>query len=304
MTSTRRPTIGVFDSGFGGLTVLKQLVHLIPHADYLYFGDTARLPYGSKSVETVARYAVQATHFLEQKGASFLVIACNTATALALPQITVASSVPVVGVVEPGAQHAAHQSRARKVVVIGTEATVSSHAYRQALERRGIDAREKACPLLVPLVEEGWIEHPVTEQVASIYLGEAFTDGFQDADVLVLGCTHYPLLRPLLERVAPKTATIVDSAHSTAQVVAAELAARAAQAATKVLAITAAPFEPAAAESAIEVGAAVAAATEIERRGPTRMRFFATDSVEKFQRLGAKFLGHPVKDVQHVDLNE
>lgn len=300
----RRPTIGVFDSGFGGLTVLKQLVHLIPNADYLYFGDTARLPYGSKSVETVARYAVQATHFLEQQRAKFIVIACNTATALALPQITVAASVPVIGVVEPGAQHAAEQSRARKVVVIGTEATVSSHAYRKALEARGIHAHEKACPLLVPLVEEGWIDHPVTERVAEIYLREAFADGFADADVLVLGCTHYPLLQPLLARVAPNTAAIVDSAHSTAKFVAAQLPPLDAPSATNVLPITTLPAEPDAATSTIKTAAAIAAANEVERRGPTRMRFFATDSVEKFQRLGAKFLGHPVKDVQHVDLKE
>jgi glutamate racemase len=300
----RRPTIGVFDSGFGGLTVLKQLVHLIPNADYFYFGDTARLPYGSKSVETVARYAVQATHFLEHQGANFLVIACNTATALALPQITAATSVPVVGVVEPGAEHAAHQSRARKVVVIGTEATVSSHAYRQALEARGIEAREKACPLLVPLVEEGWVEHPVTEQVASIYLAEAFADGFQDADVLVLGCTHYPLLHPLLKRVAPAKATIVDSAHSTAQVVAAQLQPPAPAPAHHFPPIVIPPREADAAASTLKTAAAIAAATDIERRGPTRMRFFATDSVEKFRRLGAKFLGHPVMDVQHVDLKE
>ena len=298
----RRPTIGVFDSGFGGLTVLKQLVRLVPRADYLYFGDTARLPYGSKSAETVARYAVQATHFLEQKGAKFLVIACNTATALALPEIIAASSVPVVGVVEPGAQHAAQQTRARKVVVIGTEATVASHAYRHALETRGIQAYEKACPLLVPLVEEGWIDHPVTEQVAGIYLAEAFADGFRDADVLVLGCTHYPLLQPLLARVAPKTATIVDSAHSTAEFVAAQLPPP--EPAPTVPPIILPPGEADATASTLKTAAAIAAAADVERRGPTRMRFFATDSVEKFQRLGAKFLGHPVRDVQHVDLKE
>jgi glutamate racemase len=305
MVNQRRPTIGVFDSGFGGLTVLRQLVQLIPKADYLYFGDTARLPYGSKSTETVARYAVQATHFLEQHGAKFLVIACNTATALALPQITVESSVPVVGVVEPGAQHAANQSRARKVVVIGTEATVSSHAYRHALEARGIKTREKACPLLVPLVEEGWIDHPVTEQVANIYLAEAFADGFEDADVLVLGCTHYPLLHPLLTRVAPRTAKIVDSAHSTAEFVSTQLPLRPARPAdTEPLPLAVPTKEAAAAASSMKTVAAIASAIEVERRGPTRMRFFATDSVEKFQRLGAKFLGHPVKDVQHVDLKE
>src|SRR5216683_1014433 len=183
-----KPMIGVFDSGFGGLTVLKALLEVIPDVEYAYFGDTARLPYGSKSVETVARYAVEAAHYLEAHGAQMLVIACNTATALALDQITSAAHVPVVGVVEPGAEAAASVSRNKRVVVIGTEATVSSHAYRKALEARRLDAREKACPLLVPLVEEGWIEHPVTEEVARIYLGEAFGHGFHDADALELGC--------------------------------------------------------------------------------------------------------------------
>ena len=219
----RRPTIGVFDSGFGGLTVLKALLELIPAVDYAYFGDTARLPYGSKSVETVARYAVEAAHFLESHGAQMLVVACNTATALALDQITTAAHVPVVGVIESGAQTAASSTRNQKIVVIGTEATVSSHAYRKALEDRGLSAQEKACPLLVPLVEEGWIDHPVTEQVARIYLDEAFADGFRDADTLVLGCTHYPLLKPLLQRVTPNHVAIVDSAETTARAVATRL---------------------------------------------------------------------------------
>lgn len=272
--TVRRPTIGVFDSGFGGLTVLKALLEVIPGADYLYFGDTARLPYGSKSVETVARYAVEAAHHLESNGAQMLVIACNTATALALDRITAAAHVPVVGVVEPGAEAAATTTQNKKVVVLGTEATVSSHAYRRALEARGLQAHEKACPLLVPLVEEGWVEHPVTEQVARIYLGEAFADGFRDADVLVLGCTHYPLLKPLLHRVAPAHVSIVDSAESTARAVAAHLPQL---------------LEPADSE---------------ERRALPRLKFFATDSVEKFRRLGARFLGHAIEDVQHVDLKE
>jgi glutamate racemase len=273
--TTRRPTIGVFDSGFGGLTVLKVLLEVIPDADYLYFGDTARLPYGSKSVETVARYAVEAAHYLEANGAEVLVIACNTATALALDRIIAGTHVPVVGVVEPGAKAAAGVSRNRKVVVIGTEATVSSHAYRKALEAVGLRAREKACPLLVPLVEEGWVEHPVTEEVARIYLAEAFADGFHDADALVLGCTHYPLLKPLLHRVAPLHVSIVDSAESTAREVAARL--------PELL---------------------VPAEIQEERRGPPRIKFFATDSVEKFRRLGQRFLEHTIEDVQHVDLKE
>src|SRR4051812_4768369 len=251
MTS-RRPTIGVFDSGFGGLTVLKALLELIPQAEYAYFGDTARLPYGSKSVETVARYAVEAAHFLESCGAQLLVIACNTATALALDRITAAAHVQVVGVVEPGAEAAALVTKNRKAVVIGTDATVNSHAYRKALEARGLDAREKACPLLVPLVEEGWVEHSVTEQVARIYLAEAFTDGFHDADTMVLGCTHYPLLKPLLHRVAPGHVTIVDSAESTARAVAARFA----------------ELLPTSSEG------------QAERRSIPRLKFFATDSTE------------------------
>src|SRR5258708_38005095 len=171
------PTIGVFDSGFGGLTVLKVLLELIPEADYLYFGDTARLPYGSKSVETVARYACESARFLEQQGAELLVIACNTATALAIDQIRQAASVKVLGVIDPGVQQAAAATRSRRVVVIGTEATISSHAYQKALAALQIESREKACPLLVPLVEEGWVGHTVTVQVARIYLGEAFRDG-------------------------------------------------------------------------------------------------------------------------------
>jgi glutamate racemase len=276
MMAQRRPTIGVFDSGFGGLTVLKALLELIPDADYVYFGDTARLPYGSKSVETVARYAVEAAHFLESHGAQLLVIACNTATALALDRITAATHVPVVGVVEPGAEAAAAVSKNKRVVVIGTDATVSSHAYQKALESRGLKTREKACPLLVPLVEEGWVEHPVTEQVARIYLNEAFADGFRDADALVLGCTHYPLLKPLLHRVAPSHVSIVDSAQSTAHAVADHL--------EKLLPLTRAVHE--------------------ERRARPRLKFFATDSVDKFRRLGERFLGHPIEDVQHVDLKE
>ena len=274
--SARRPTVGVFDSGFGGLTVLKALLELIPGADYLYFGDTARLPYGSKSIETVARYAVEAARYLESQHAQLLVIACNTATALALDRITVAASVPVIGVVEPGAQAAALASKNRKVVVIGTEATVSSHAYRKALETRGLEAREKACPLLVPLVEEGWIEHSVAEQVARIYLAEAFSDGFSDADTLVLGCTHYPLLKPLLERVAPCHVTIVDSAESTAR---------------EVLSCFPQMLPP-------------PRSSEEERRLGPRLKFFATDSTEKFQRLGERFLGVPIENVEHVDLKE
>ena len=272
----RRPTIGVFDSGVGGLTVLKSLVERIPDADYIYFGDTARLPYGSKSSQTVAHYAVGAAHYLEEQGAQMLVIACNTATALAIDEIRKAAHVPVEGVIRPGAQAAAQTTRNKKVVVVGTEATVQSHAYEKALEKFSISAREKACPLFVPLVEEGWIDHPVTEEVARIYLTEAFSDGFADADVLVLGCTHYPLLKPMLRRLVPGQVEIVDSADSTAASVAHHLS-----------------LDPLASSNEV-----------MERRSQTRLRFFATDSVTKFRTLGERFLSHGIENVTHVDLKE
>jgi glutamate racemase len=261
------PTIGVFDSGFGGLTVLRELLHVLPGVDYLYFGDTARLPYGAKSAHTVARYAISSTRFLEDHGAELLVIACNTATALALDDIRAASKVPVIGVVEPGAHRAAEISKTGKAAVIATEATISSHAYQKALAQRGVAATEKACPLLVPLVEEGWVEHPVTEQVAHIYMDEIFGNGAREADVLVLGCTHYPLIRSLLRRVVPPEVQIVDSAESTAREVATHL-------------------------------------NNCESAREGTLHCFATDSVEKFRRLGGRFLGRPIENIELIDIEK
>jgi glutamate racemase len=275
------PKIGVFDSGFGGLTVLKALLEAAPQAEYFYFGDTARLPYGSKSVETVAKYACEAARFLEQQGAELLVIACNSATALAFPQISQAVSVQAVGVVEPGARQASAASRSRKVVVIGTEATTCSHAYQNALARLNMEAFEKACPLLVPLVEEGWVDHPVTEEVAKIYLAEAFADGFRSADVLLLGCTHYPLLKPLLRRIVPNGVALVDSADSTAQVVAQILK-----------------------SSKQSEGPGSVKQRDKSQSDSTSIQFFVTDSVQKFQRLGKLFLGRPMTKITHVELKE
>ena len=263
--SGQAPVIGVFDSGFGGLTVLRELLAVVPGADYLYFGDTARLPYGSKSAHTVAKYAISSAHFLQQRGAEILVIACNTATALALDHIQSAVTLPVIGVVAPGAQRAAEISKTKKAAVIATEATVASHAYEKALRAHGIQSQEKACPLLVPLVEEGWIDHPVTEQVSHIYIDQIFHNGANGADVLLLGCTHYPLLRPMLRRIVPAHVQIVDSAESTAQ--------------------------------------AVAACVRDLAPGVTgRVRCFATDSIDKFRRLGGRFLGRPIEDIELIDI--
>src|SRR5262249_31119259 len=258
----------------GGLTVLKTLLEVIPEADYLYFGDTARLPYGSKSVQTVAKYPCQAVHFFENQGAGLLVIAVNTATALAIDQIEYATSLPVIGVIEPGAQRAAEASRSKRVVVIGTEATICSHAYRNALSAMQVEAHEKACPLLVPLVEEGWVNHAVTEEIARIYLNDAFSNGFALADVVLLGCTHYPLLKPVLQRVAPSGVTLVDSAESTAIAV----------------------------RDCLPQGADLEGRPETGRSN--RINFFVTDSTEKFERLGRLFLGRGIKKITHVDLKD
>ncbi len=263
----KRARIAVFDSGVGGLTVLRAIAALIPNADYIYFGDTARLPYGSKSRETVARYAVGAAQFLEKQGPDIVVIGCNTASALALYDIKAALNIPVIGVIEPGAERAAEVSETKEAVVLATEATIGTHAYQRALARRGFATHEKACPLFVPLVEEGWTDHPVTEEVARIYMGEALRAAAH-TDVLVLGCTHYPLIKTLLRRVVPKTIEIVDSAESTANAVAEELG----------------------------------LSTDGERNAQPSFKFYVTDSVDKFRRMAPLFLGHPVVDVEHIDL--
>ncbi len=296
-TLSPNPTIGVFDSGFGGLTVLRALLPLIPGARYLYLGDTARLPYGSKSRETITRYAVSSAKFLADQGADLLVIACNTASALSLEDIQQSLPIPVVGVIQPGAEAASnltskincHPERSAAeskdlrsssaspetvpsqisphVLVLATTATTQSRAYTHALTTLGLAATEKACPLLVPLVEEGWIDHPVTAEVLRIYLNEAFAEA-PAAQTLLLGCTHYPLLQPLIQRTLAELnhpMTIIDSAAATAARVAEYF-----------------PANP--------TGA------------PPTCRFYATDSIEKFQHLGSAFLGHPLNEVHLLNL--
>jgi glutamate racemase len=265
--------IGVFDSGFGGLTVLRALLPLLPGAEFLYLGDTARLPYGSKSRATIVRYALSSTRFLLDQGAEFLVIACNTASALALKEIRESTAMPVLGVIETGADEAAASSKTREVLVIGTDATIASHAYAGACRERGLRAVEKACPLLVPLVEEGWIDHPVTAEVIRIYLTELLEQAQEaelDPDTLVLGCTHYPLLRPMMEAALAPAIRVIDSAEATAS------------------------------QAARMLGGHSALSRNPAQR--CHCRFFATDSVTKFQRLGARFLGSAIHEVELVDL--
>jgi glutamate racemase len=267
---SRTSHIGVFDSGFGGLTVLRSLLHRLPAINFTYLGDTARLPYGAKSQATVARYAVSSARFLVDQGAEYLVIACNTASALALDAIREAVPVPVLGVIETGANAAQRATSSKDVLVIATAATVESHAYETACRERGLRAFEKACPLLVPLVEEGWIDHPVTDEVLRIYLGELLKESTAanlKPDTLVLGCTHYPLLRAKIEQAVPAGLHVIDSADVTADQVAEALGLPIAQ----------------------------------DARGGER-RFYATDSVAKFCRLGSRFLGQPMDAVELIDL--
>ncbi len=222
--------IGVFDSGVGGLTVVAALRRRLPHESILYLGDTARLPYGSKSPATVTRYTQRNVDFLIRHGAKAVVVACNTASALALPNLALARlqqgdqehPVPTWGVVEPGAATAVAATRGGAVGVIGTESTIRSESYVQALHRRrpGLRVLTQACPLFVPLVEEGWLDDPIAEQVAQRYLQPLLDGGI---DTLVLGCTHYPLLKPVLERVMGLDVELVDSAEAVAALVAAEL---------------------------------------------------------------------------------
>jgi glutamate racemase len=278
---TPKPTIAVFDSGFGGLTVLRALLPLVPGAHYIYLGDTARLPYGSKSRETIVRYAISSARFLHQQGATLLVIACNTATALALDDIQAALPIPVIGVIQPGAQAAVAAQTANtpgKVLVLATAATVQSHAYTRALTHLGLQATEKACPLLVPLVEEGWLpgsaaeasaKTAITLEVLHIYLIEALAEAVPPRPTtLLLGCTHYPLLKPLIEQTLATLhhpMTLIDSAAATARAVAAHLP------------------------------------PSLSTDAPT-CSFYATDSTEKFQRLGSAFLGQPLPEVRLIDL--
>jgi len=268
-------TIGVFDSGFGGLTVLRALLATLPHAQFAFLGDTARLPYGSKSRRTIARYAAESAQFLvREQGAEFLVIACNTASALALDAIRDAVPVPVLGVIEPGAAAARTATRTGDVLVIATDATVQSHAYSAACTVQGLRAMEKGCPLLVPLVEEGWVNHSVTAEVIRIYLDELMRDASAAGlmpDTLVLGCTHYPLLRPAIERAVPGGVRVIDSAE-------------------------------AAAEAAVRQFGAQVETPDAPKASEPILRCFATDSVEKFERLGSRFLGRPTGSVGLVDL--
>lgn len=269
----RRLPIGVFDSGVGGLTVLRALRQALPHEDLIYLGDTARLPYGTKSKSSISRYAGQATALLQERGIKLLVVACNTASAVALDTLTEQMKpLPVIGVVEPGATAAVTARPGGRHLVLATEATVRYGAYRQAIARRDerAEVRELACELMVSLAEEGWTEGGIVEAIIRRYL-EPLAELAFEPDSIILGCTHFPLLRPAIRRVVAEGTAIVDSASTTAGVAATML------------------FE-----------------RELlnEQEGPGRLLLMATDGAGRFARVGGRFIGEDLEasDIEIVDL--
>jgi glutamate racemase len=265
-SDNRARAIGVFDSGIGGLTVLKELVATLPAEDFIYLGDTARLPYGTKSNEIIIRYSRENTEFLLAKGIKLLVVACNTASAVALGEIGRDTIVPVVGVIEPGARAAIAASRNGKIGVIGTEATIASSAYTRAIQqlRPGVEIYTRACPLLVPLVEEGWTDNEIAERTVAYYLESLKASGI---DTLLLGCTHYPLLRDLFRRVLGPGVRIVDSATATAAAVNERL-------------------------NELRL---------MRPRGMGSQSFFVTETPERFVRVGRRFFGPQVESAVRLE---
>jgi glutamate racemase len=260
--------IGIFDSGIGGLTVARAVFEQLPHESTVYFGDTARVPYGPKSPETVRRYSLEILHWLLGQRVKAVVIACNTSTAHALETLQADSPVPVIGVIEPGARAAAAQADGRPVGVIGTAGTIASNAYAKAIHRIRGDAKveQKACPLFVPLVEEGWFEHPAAALIAKEYLAPLSAAGVGS---LVLGCTHYPLLRPLLQQVMGSGVRLIDSGEETARVVASVIRER---------------------------GLEAPAGTTAEHR------FVVSDDEARFRQVGARFIGERLGRAEVVPL--
>ena len=270
-TAARRAAlpIGIFDSGVGGLTVVRQIHRVLPNEDLIYLGDTARVPYGNKSPGTVIRYSCEDTHFLLERNVKAVVVACNTASAWALATLERQFALPVFGVILPGANAALAATRTGRIGVIGTKATMRSQAYSKAILARRDDVQvfTAACPLLVPLVEEDWHDHVVTRRVLREYLAPLLR---RRIDTLVLGCTHYPLLRNVIRQVVGEKIALVDSAESCAQFVKDRL------------------------------GALHLLNTRRRRRG--LIRPFVTDEVDRFDELAARFLGHKTEPAEKVEL--
>lgn len=268
MTSNIHQAIGVFDSGIGGLTVVRALMERLPFENILYFGDTARVPYGIKSVETINRYAAQITEFLIQKNVKMLIVACNTMAAVAHQTIADLSPVPVLEVIHASARMAVQNTKNKSVGVIGTPATINSNAYARAIHLLDRETKvfSQACPLFVPLVEEGWFDHPATRLIAQEYLKPVIAEG---ADTLVLGCTHYPLLKPLLQDIVGRGVTLIDSAEAMADMAADLIAEQ-------------------------NIGN--------QKDTPPEYVFYVSDLPYRFQTIGERFLGRTLGHVELVSL--
>ncbi len=265
---SKEKPIGVFDSGIGGLTVLRELINFLPHEDTIYLGDTARVPYGIRSAETVTRYSLENAMFLYSKGIKLLVIACNTASAVSLDVIKKEIKIPTIGVIEPGAKEAVKATKKKRIGVIGTEATIQSNSYTKAI--KGIDPSIEVfslpCPLFVPLVEEGWTDGEIAYLVAKKYL--AYLKN-KDIDTLVLGCTHYPLLKGIISNVMGEGVTLIDSAIETSREVKTLLQ---------------------------ELG------LKRENNTNPKREFFVTDSPERFLKVGEYFLKEKIKGIKKIQL--
>ena len=258
--------IGIFDSGLGGLTILKALRRQLPHEDFIYFGDTANVPYGSKSKQTVTRFSAAIAKFLETQHVKLIIVACNTASALALNELRRQCHTPVLGVIEPGAQAAALATRNNRIAILGTEATVRSNAYEKAVRKKIPGARiiQQPCALFVPLVEENWSHTAAACQIAQIYL--APVKRFR-ADTVVLGCTHYPILKPVLAKLLGKEVRLIDPAQTTALAV----------------------------ETFLK--------DTKETVGKGKLTVYASDDPARFKRLAGRLLGTPIGKVHLKKLN-
>lgn len=260
--------IGIFDSGIGGLTVVKEIFRVLPQENTIYLGDTARVPYGIRSAETVTRYSLENTKFLFSKDIKLLVVACNTASSVSLETIRKSVSVPVIGVIEPGARAAAAFTKNKKIGIIGTEATVRSNSYSKAIQilDNEIEVYSLACPLFVPLVEEGWTDDAIAEAIAEKYLRDIRG---RRIDTLVLGCTHYPLLKNVLLRVMGASVHLIDSAIETAR------------------------------EIKKTLSSLLLLKTDA---GPAAHEFYVTDSAERFIRVGERFLGERIDYIKKIEI--
>ncbi|MEE9429473.1 MAG: glutamate racemase [Melioribacteraceae bacterium] len=262
--------IGIFDSGVGGLTVVKSIESFLPNENIIYFGDTARVPYGSKSNSTVIEYALQDAKFLEKKNVKLIIVACNTASSIALNTLQEHFNIPIIGMIDPGAKSAIEKTTTGKIGVIGTETTISNKAYSKAL--LNLDSKvkviEKACPLFVPLAEEGWIKHPATKLIAIEYLAELKKEKI---DTLILGCTHYPILRKIIQDEIGKDVTLIDSG----------------------------------AVASIEVEnylEGIGLRNTYNNLG--QHKFYVSDTPTKFKQVANLFLGKKVEHIEKIDLEE